>query len=342
MRAVSNPIFSWSLAQSLAVAVTLFSVGPGLATSTYEEQSDLGLRLNIPVHQWTDHDVPAKGIVVCQQGLIFSGRSYSALARHLNQMGYIVYANDMRGFGGWRRLGHTFNGDNDVHYGQSKDDLTDMLKALRDMHCDLPIFCIGESFGANLAVWEASSNPELVDGVIAASAGSMVHIHPRIVWVKTLVQGLSGPYKNEINLEPYVKPILSEDKNLTHDLLHSPECVTKMSVANLIKAAVTNRRSIREIAKIPADMPLLFLNGQKDRVEVTSALHKLLRRVGSKDVTQIVFPRKGHMFLEGEKLDPVVVARLDKWITQKQGAYEQKHGAMLVADKLQMRIDLRK
>jgi alpha-beta hydrolase superfamily lysophospholipase len=330
------------LSQSLAAILALCNLAPALAATTYEEQSDLGVKLNIPVHQWTDNDVPAKGIVVAQQGLIFSGRSYGALARHLAQQGYIVYANDMRGFGGWRRLGQSFNGDSKIHFGQSKDDLTDMLQVLRDSHCNLPIFCIGESFGANLAVWEASTNPELVDGVIAASAGSMVHVHPRWIWFKTLVQGLSGPYKNDINIEPYVRPILSEDKTLTRELLSSPECVTRMSVANLIKAAVTNRRSVREIEKIPGEMPMLFLNGQKDKVEVTSVLTKMLHRAGSRDVTQIIFPRKGHMFLEGERLDPVVVARLDKWLTQKQDAYEQRHGAMLVADKLQMRIDLHK
>jgi len=303
---------------------------PCQATPIYNNQSDIGEKLQIPVHSWTNPDRPVKGIIVALQGLIFSGRMYGTLATHFTDMGYIVYANDMRGFGDWRDPNHKFDGDSAIHFSQSKDDLTAMLKELRKKYPEKPIFCIGESFGANMAIWEASTDPTLLDGVIASSAVAKNRVHPRPLWLKTFMQGLQNP-KQPIDIASYYKPLLSEDIRITQELMESAETCKAMSVTDLIKAAVTNRNALKEINKIPENMPILLLAGKLDQVQNTAALAAMVPKMGTKKATMVVLPRKGHMLIECSKIEPEVGTKIDSWLEHEVNEFERRAQARTAA-----------
>lgn len=312
---------------ALSVAVGITSVCPSFASSVYINQCDVGQRLMIPVHSWNNPDMPVKGVIVALQGLIFSGKMFGNLATHFTEKGYIVYANDMRGFGDWRTENHGFAGDSGVHFGQSKDDLTSILKALRKKYPDKPIFCVGESFGANMAIWEASTEPSLMDGFIASGAVFRTRVHPRPLWVKTFFQGIHNP-DNSIDIKPYMQPILSEDKNIALELMNNTETSKEMSITNLIKAAVTNKNSVKEIANIPESMPILLIAGEKDRIQKTDTLELMVPKMGSKQTSLMVFPDKGHMLLECKNIDPEVGKAIDNWLDRQQEQFEQRLAAI--------------
>lgn len=282
-------------------------------TPLYQNQSDIGRKLGIPVHQWSDSAQPLKAIIVAQQGLIFSGKKYNGFANYFCPKGYMVFANDMRGFGDWRETDHAFVGDTNIHYGQSKEDLTNLLKEVRSTYPNLPIFCVGESFGANMAIWEAATDPSLLDGVIAASAGWRTCVHPRAEWVRTFFTGLQNPNR-PVNIKPYVADYLSEDKDVAKSLINDSETVNRMSVTNLIKAVVTNKRSIKELNKIPHDMPILLISGKKDQIQKISALTALVPKMGTKEAKLVVFPKKGHMLLECDTIDSEVCDVVEEWL----------------------------
>jgi alpha-beta hydrolase superfamily lysophospholipase len=315
-----------SIAVMMALGCLATAHAPVAAASIYANQSDVGNQLCIPVHSWTNPDKPVKGVIVALQGLIFSGKMFEVLANHFTDKGYIVYANDMRGFGDWRETDHKFAGDSAIHFGQSKDDLTDILKALRKKYPGKPIFCVGESFGANMAVWEASTEPGLMDGAIASGVVAKTRVHPRPLWVKTFFQGIHNP-NNRINIRPYMEPILSEDKQIAQELIEDDHTVKEMSITNLIKAAVTNKNSVKEIARIPPTLPILLMAGKKDRVQKTEALAEMVPKMGSKETTLVIFADKGHMLLECSRLDPEVSTVMDNWLDQQQEAFEKKIAA---------------
>jgi len=305
------------------VLAALWLPAAARANSVYENQSDVGTKLCIPVHRWNNTDQPIKGVIVALQGLIFSGKLFAPLASHFNEKGYVVYAGDMRGFGDWRTPNHNFAGDSAMHFGASKDDLTDTLKVLRKKYPDKPIFLVGESFGANLAVWETSTDPALMDGAIASGFVAKTRVHPRPLWVKTFFQGIYNP-NNSINIAPYMKPVLSEDKKVAKELMESSETVKEMSVTNLIKANITNTNSLKDIAYIPESMPVLIMAGEKDKVQKTEALAEILPKLGSKNATLVTFSGKGHMLLECQHIDQEVAQAMDNWIDKQQTAYEEK------------------
>lgn len=309
-----------------ALTQLAFSIAPlssAVASSVYVNQCDIGQKLMLPVHSWNNSEMPVKGVIVALQGLIFSGKMFGNLATHFTEKGYVVYANDMRGFGDWRTPNHGFAGDSGVHFGQSKDDVTSILKALRKKYPDKPIFCVGESFGANMAIWEASTEPSLMDGFIASGAVFRTRVHPRPLWVKTFFQGIHNP-DNSIDIKPYMQPILSEDKEVALELMNNTETSKEMSITNLIKAAVTNKISVKEIGNIPESMPILLIAGGKDRIQKTDTLELMLPKMGSKQTSLMVFPDKGHMLLECNNIDPEVGKTIDNWLDHQQEQFELK------------------
>jgi Lysophospholipase len=235
------------------------------ANPVFLDQSEVGNELKIPVHAWIDQSRQPEGIIVALHGLVFSGRNLDSIGRHLSAKGFDVYAQDMRGFGDWRKP-HNFAGDNLIHFTQTKEDLTRILTVLRKKYPDVPIYCMGESLGANYALWESWTEPKLMDGAILCGLSYKVDVHPKFLWVLTFFQGITHP-KRPIDLIPYVKPIISHDQEVAKTCMSSEYCTTRMKISDLIKAAVTNRRAVQGVESVPQNMPILIVAGKKDQIQ---------------------------------------------------------------------------
>jgi alpha-beta hydrolase superfamily lysophospholipase len=237
------------------------------------------------------------------------------MARYLSDRQFHVYTIDLRGFGEWRNPKSKFGADPAIHFTQSKDDLSKLLEALRQKYPNVPIYCLGESIGANYALWQASTKPELLDGAVLVNVSYKVCVHPRPLWVKTFFQGLSHP-KTPFNLVPYLKPLLSENKSLVQTCLSDTNTCTAMSAEDLIKAAVTNRRTVQQLDKIPENMPILILAGQKDKIQKTNKLPDMVSRMSSKKTELVILQNKGHMLVEHQTPQKDVYEILDNWLTE--------------------------
>ncbi len=311
-----------AFACALIMCIAICSGKPAFASDViFKDQSDVGEELHVPVHNWCDPSRPPKAIVVAIHGLVFHGRAYDILARHLVSQGYDFYAQDLRGFGDWRPVGTAqtpafASDDREVHYTQSKDDLTSILKVLRRRSPAVPIFCLGESFGANYAIWEASTEPTLVDGAIASGLSFKVFVHPRPLWVPTFFKGLIHP-KSPINLAPYLAPTLSNDKEITQACLDDPATSIHLTPTELIKASITNRWALQQVSAIPEGMPILVIAGEKDQIQHTKALREFVPKMGSKNKELVILPNKGHLLLEHRPLDTEVAQIIDKWLSKQ-------------------------
>ncbi|MBS1989986.1 MAG: alpha/beta fold hydrolase [Cyanobacteria bacterium SZAS LIN-3] len=291
--------------------------------SQFIAQSELGNTLKLPVHLWTPADLSekdiekARGIIVVLQALIFDGTAFDLLARHLTEKGYVVFSQDFRGYGQWLTDNNDFGGDKQIHFGQSKDDLTKILSALREKHPGKKIYCIGESIGANMALWEASTEPKLMDGAIAVGlTNKRCHFLPRPYWAVTIAKGLQHP-KKPVNIKPYMKPVLTEDKELNLKIIDDKNTLTAISPTDLIKAKLTNQYSLDDVEKIPSTMPILVIAGAKDKVQRTSSLKAILKRMPSQQKELVILPEKGHLLIEHRDLDPEIAQLIDSWLEKR-------------------------
>jgi alpha-beta hydrolase superfamily lysophospholipase len=258
-----------------------------------------------------------KGIVVAIQALIFDGLSWNQFARHLNEKGYTVYAQDFRGYGDWLTDSTEFGGDQAFHFGQSKDDLTNILKALRQKYPDQKIYCLGESLGANMAIWEASTDPKLMDGAIVCGLTNKNRpLRPHPHWAITLVKGLNDR-KRPMDIKPYMN-VLTEDKSITSAMLNDGQTLTAISPTDLIKANITNKNALKEVENIPPAMPILVIAGAQDKVQKTDSLTEIIKRIGSQHKELVVLPGKGHLLLEHRAVDPEIAQLIDGWLEKRQ------------------------
>ena len=164
-------ISSSRISTLIAVAALLAAAQavPAMAETVIRTQTAEGDALKLPVYSWTDSAVATKAIIFAIHGVTLYSRNFDEPAKHLASEGYPVYALDMRGFGRWQAESSKFAGDTGIHYTQSQEDLENVLKKLRAEYPDKKLYVLGESIGANLALWLASKNPELMDGVILSS-----------------------------------------------------------------------------------------------------------------------------------------------------------------------------
>ncbi len=292
------------------------------AAVTFEENPKLAQDLLLPIYEWHDATVPSKGVVFLLQGLTFYAKAFDHFASYLASEGYDTYALDFRGFGVWKTNPEKFYGDNLVHFSQSKEDMLKALAKIRQERPNEKVFCLGESLGANYGLWLVANNPNLVDGAIMIGPCVKRYLHPRLRWPADVLKGLIHP-KHGLNLVPYINPYLSEDQSVTKRCLQDPNICRKLSPVDLIKTNITNKDSLKQIKNIPADMPILIIAGEKDRVFKTPVLPTFITKLGSKKVTLKIIAGRGHLLVESQPVNPVVAKVIHNWLDENNKTSEK-------------------
>ena len=296
------------------MAISAILSQPSSAEPIREDYPAIGNKLNVPIYIWKDPSVPVKGIIVAVHGLTFYASAFDDFARHMASEGYIFYAQDMRGFGRWKTEAKNFKGDNKVHFSQTKEDLLRLTDDLKRENPNTKIYALGESLGANFAIWLASSKPDLVDGVIVSGPCYKRWLHPRARWTKDFITGLMRPTK-ELNLEPYINPYLSNDRQLTASCLRDPLIMRRMSPVDLFKTNITNGETLKYVANLPPTMPMLIIAGERDAVFKPNSIPDLVSQMGcAKETSLNILKGKGHLLLEHQTVDPSIAKLIDHWL----------------------------
>lgn len=143
----------------LAVPVACFAED----SSTVQADSD---RLNAaPCICFRNPRIPKlKFALLCIHGLGLNSRSYQSFGRRMANLGAVVYAIDVRGFGSWMKS----QGHEQIDFDGCLKDIQSALQTIQRANPGLPVFILGESMGGAIALRAASLYPDLVDGVISA------------------------------------------------------------------------------------------------------------------------------------------------------------------------------
>jgi len=298
------------------LATLAAAISPALATPTCSLDNEAAEKLNLPIYEWSDASVPSKGTIVAIHGLTFYAAAYDDFAKHLAEQGYTVYAADMRGFGRWKDESKKFGGDDKIHFTQSTEDIVKLLTFLNNRSGEKSI-CLGESLGANLALLVAAEHPELVQSTIVSAPCVKTCVHPSPRWAVDFCRGIAHPNK-PLNLEAYIEPYLSNNKELTAACMADRKICRSMSPVELIKADKTNKMAIAQVGAIPDTIPMLIMAGKEDKVVKASALPKMVARLKAKDKTLNVLPKHGHLMIEHQQVDSSVAQVIDTWLAERQ------------------------
>ena len=291
------------------------SVSPGAAETICSKDTSEGKELNLPIYSWANSAVPTKAIIFAIHGVTLHSGNFDETARHLASEGYPVYAMDMRGFGRWQSEAKTFSGDDGIHYTQTEQDLEVVLKKLRSEYPDKKTYVLGESIGANLALWLAAKEPEALDGIILSSPCIKACFHPMPRMVVDFFRGCMHPNTRH-QTRPYIAHFISDDKRVTEAYFADPLVMHQMSPAEMFKSLKTNTRTLLTVKDIPQQLPILIVAGQKDQIYHAAAIPLFAEQLGSENKTIVIEPNKGHILLETKFVEPRILTVIDNWLAK--------------------------
>ncbi|MCA0312722.1 MAG: alpha/beta fold hydrolase [Candidatus Melainabacteria bacterium] len=268
-----------------------------------------------PVSMWKDDEIATRGIVVAVHGLVMHGRVYDTMARELASQGMLVFAPDLRGYGRWTAAGNDENSkvEAKVAYERSFEDLKELVTVLRSQYPDLPIYMVGESMGAGMSIRIAAALPDKVDGLVLSSPAIKRRFYLEPEMVKDLAHLVANPM-GEVNLVPYIKKFASEDPVIADEALQDPFVRKHLNCLDLLNTASYIKGNINHVSQVPADMPVLIIQGDKDRMLRCEAVKSLMSRLKSRDTTMCWLKGKGHVLIETSHIEPSTMTTIKSWL----------------------------
>lgn len=217
-----------------------------------------------------------------------------------------------------------------VSYKKSFADLQDLTRAVKNHYPALPLYVIGESLGAGLALHLAAEMPGTVDGLVLSSPAikRRHYMEPRMVMDLTVLM-LKPINKKTIDLVPYIKRFASEDPEIVETAIHDPLVRKKLTVLDLLRTSELIKRNIKYAERVSEDIPVLVIQGDRDRMLNSNGVVVLLEHLKSKDQTVRWFPGKGHLLLETPHIEPATMEIVSSWLNEHVNALtETKTSAM--------------
>lgn len=311
------------LCAGLAVLMTqpAFSAEPDLSGDVVYRQTEVPLSATaavIPIHHWHNPSLPVRAIVVAVHGVTLHGGTYDKIARELAEQGIVTIAQDMRGFGRCRGADQQSVSMRRVNYKQSLQDLVALLRKVRIANPGVPIYCMGESLGANAALWLAGKHPELTDGIIISSLCVKRYWNLSPYMVKDMATGLFMPAR-QISMAPYVQKFLSHNQEVTSGYASDNQIRKTLSLTELLQSVLTNRRTLAGARKIPRDMPILVVEGTNDLMYHSDSILKVMDRVPSCQQRIYWAKDRGHLLLETAHVDSDILQAVSGWVTEQAG-----------------------
>lgn len=335
------------LLASLAIPLLGF-FSPAQAEIVREDNPAIeGAPADLPVMVWHDTERKPRGVAMAFHGLIMHGGVYENLARDLARQGFVVVAPDMRGFGRWCLKGRDeldlkslvpvddgseaaapdtisdsavndlFDYDREtakIQYKQSYKDIATLTRAVHDRYPALPMFLIGESLGAGMALHIAADMPEIIDGGLVLSSPAIkrrMYLSPRVV-IDT-VNVMCRPTK-EVDITPYIKALASESSQVARTTLIDPLVRKRLTVWDMVRTFRLIRSNVKFARGVPPQIPVLIIQGDRDRVIDSNGVAVLVEHLKCTDQTVKWFPGKGHLLLETPHIEPETRQTVSSWL----------------------------
>lgn len=296
-----------------ALWVSGYSASACPASSNFRRGEDGS---NQPVYIWQDKANPPRAIVLAVHGLTMHGGVYEVLADNLVKSGFLVAAPDLRGYGRWA-LTATTKIKAEADYDKSYEDLVSLGRSLKAQYPGLPLFVVGESLGADLAIELAATEKNLVDGLVLSSPAVKHHNFCGSLLLETPAF-LRNPAR-QIDLTPYIRRFASNDQRITQGALADPLVRKTLSPWELLRSTQAMKRTLAYADKIPPTVPVLIIQGSADRVVRSNAVVKLLAHLPSKDQTVRWFTNRGHLLLETAYIYPDTMQIVSGWLKEHAG-----------------------
>ncbi|MBC2355932.1 alpha/beta hydrolase [Listeria welshimeri] len=290
--------------------------------------------LELHLHIWDEVEKPI-GLIQIVHGMAEHGARYDLFAKRLNQAGYIVVADDHRGFGksaiNESYLGHL---DGETGFQNMIQDEVSVRTYIKENYPNLPYFIFAHSMGSFIIRTFMAQHQ--VDGVIFSGSGlqptALLKMGQIITKhrVKKDDKKRSG-FLNKLAFWGYNKPFnenhrfswLSRDVAVYEAYEKDPFCGPVVGTSgffhNLFEVVKVSQQK-ETLESVPKDLPILLLSGSDDPVghfgKDTPKIALALEKAGVEDVTYKIYENARHE-LVNELCKETVFQDVIDWLNAK-------------------------
>lgn len=330
LRAKGSRLGAFLLSMSLFVSLGFPSV-PAFAKEVEAKVVDnLSAELGFPIYSWAPESAP-QAVLIAIHGATLHGRSYTKVAQELSKKGYVIFAPDMRGFGSWYHDHSKEEDETDfshhVLYRQSEADLKALIKKAHELFPGKPVFLMGESVGANMAIRLLAGDPDCADGMILSSPAIKQRYFFGMSVVKQFMTVFFVNPGAQLDVTPYLRSRVSEDKRIVAERVNDPLGRNKMNVGELWKTRWFNKDSLKLLPNLPDKIAVLVLEGSEDKLFRADLIGDMMDQMPCTDKDLRLLKGKGHIHLETAYLPEDVQSVLETWLAEKTLKYSQKDTA---------------
>jgi len=261
---------------------------------------------SLPVIAWKTTIAKPVAAILCIHGLGLENRAFADTAKELNRRGYQVYALDVRGFGSWAQT----KGVEELDYEQTIKDIGNAVQVIKTQNNNIPVYVLGESMGGAIAIRAGSHLGKKIDGVIA-SVPSAERFQQKKMTMQTTLHFLKDP-KEPFDVG-YVTEMATSNEETRKKWEDDPNSRLSMTPVELLEFAVFMRRTKPHAEQI-TELPVLMLQGLKDRLVKPQGTFDLFDAVKSPDKTILIIGTAEHLMFENPHPDRLLMDTVDAWL----------------------------
>jgi alpha-beta hydrolase superfamily lysophospholipase len=267
------------------------------------------------VYKWSVEN--PKAVLQVTHGAVEHAGRYAEFASFLNEQGYSVYANDLRGHGKTAEdPGIPYFSDGEGGWDLLVEDMHALTGRIREENADIPVFLLGHSMGSFLAVsYYAKYGADLKGGIVSGTGtNSPVALkllkslanrdvkkhgnrHPSPFLHNLAFGSLNAKIKGAES--PY--DFICTDRNVI-DAYIRDECCGNTATSEFLREmarGIERLNDSRTYEAAPKDLGILFISGEFDplggnKLKAMRRVYEGYKKAGVKDVSLIVYEGARH------------------------------------------------
>jgi acylglycerol lipase len=249
-----------------------------------------------------------KALVLLLHGAFDYSGAFDEVGPKLAAQGYTALAFDQRGFGATRSRRHWCG------TGRMVQDVMDAIRFLRERFGQLPLFVIGESMGADIAIQTvARGHGEEIAGLVLAAPGAVAGLFRRFFWSLVLRVWTFLAPKGEVDVVRIKAREFTPAGAIR--LLGDPlvlRSVRPKMASGLLELAVSTVVAARKV-----QVPALTMIGSKEDLLYTTCIASLHANLAG-DKTWHLFEGGPHLLFHWRRQDEVL-RRATDWMAERLG-----------------------
>lgn len=251
-----------------------------------------------------------KAILVCVPGLTENPGTFKKFADEMAKYKVSTYAVAVQGY----EICEEGKKQEKVDFEKTVLTVIDTARELRRANPGVPLFLLGESTGGAIALKTAAISPEYFDGLICTVPTWQVRSTLKIGSLEVLDLTVCRARRRGMAVNLVIKR--ATDKQDVRESLMSVE--TRRQRFSIIETAKFIRfmNSGPKNASRVKDLPVLFVDGLKDKVSKPTGCAFLFNKLASQRKTYILDAEAGHLICEEGQFSKPLILGMKNWIAK--------------------------